>query len=90
MVNKSIIFNGKKIRKILQDGQRYFSVVDLIFVLTDSINSRDYWCKVKMRELENGIELLTFCQQLKLQSSDGKKYLTNCANKQEIIINEKQ
>ncbi len=63
------------------DDEWFFSVVDVVAVLTDSVNPRDYWFKMKKRvHSEDGIELLTLCRQLKLESSDGKKYSTDCAN----------
>ena len=86
MVNNSTIFQGKKIRKTIHEGELYFSVIDVVFVLTDSINPNDYWYRLKKREEESSkIQLSTFCRQLKLKSQDGKYYLTDCANKQEIL-----
>ncbi len=76
-----VIFQDKKIRRIWHDGQWFFSVVDIIQVLTDSPDAKDYWYRLKKRELESsGVELSTFCRQLKLPSSDGKYYKTDCAN----------
>lgn len=55
-------------------------------VLTDSANPRDYWYKMKIRvKNEDEAELSTFCRQLKLESSDGKKYNTDCANTESIF-----
>ena len=77
------LFGEKTIRTHF-DGQAeewYFSVVDVVEALTDSLNPRDYWFKMKQRvKLEDGIELSTLCRQLKLTASDGKKYNTDCAN----------
>lgn len=81
-----VLFRGKKIRRILHEGEWFFSVVDIIGVLTESKKPRDYWYRLKMREKEfSDIELSTFCRQLKLKSSDGKEYLTDCANKKGIF-----
>jgi DNA-damage-inducible protein D len=81
METKIAVFKGKQIRKIMYNNEWWFSVIDVIGVLTDSVNSRDYWFKMKVREKsESGIELSTKCRQLKLESSDGKKYETDCAN----------
>ena len=78
---KIAIFRGSKIRKTIYQNEWYFSVVDIIAVLTESENPRDYWYKMKVRvKGEEGAELSTFCRQLKLQSADGKKYETDCAN----------
>ncbi|HLD55765.1 MAG TPA: Bro-N domain-containing protein, partial [Candidatus Nanoarchaeia archaeon] len=83
---KLIIFEGKKIRKILHNKEWYFSVIDVIFALTDSSDSKDYWYRLKKREAESSsIELSTICRQLKLESSDGKFYSTDCANKEGIF-----
>ena len=64
----------------------YFSVVDVVEVLTESTNPRDYWFKMKQRvKLEDGIELSTICRQLKLPAPDGKMRLTDCANVQSLF-----
>ena len=83
---KIAIFKGRKIRKVLYQNEWWFSVIDVVAVLTDSANSRDYWYKMKVRvKDEDGVELSTFCRQLKLESSDGKKYSTDCANTEGIF-----
>jgi prophage antirepressor-like protein len=77
------LFEEKKVRTYWDESTEewYFSVIDVIEILTDSANPRDYWFKMKQRvTLEDGIELSTTCRQLKLVSSDGKKYATDCAN----------
>jgi len=80
------IFRGKKIRKTLHSNEWWFSVVDVVGALTDSVNPRDYWYKMKIREKsESGIELSTFCRQLKLQSPDGKRYETDCADTEGVL-----
>src|SRR3989344_1969035 len=76
-----IVFQDKKIRRIWQDNEWFFCVVDVVEALTESTDAKDYWYRLKKRELESvGIELSTFCRQLKLQSSDGKYYSTDCAS----------
>jgi len=82
------LFEEQKIRTDWDDTSQewYFSVVDVVEVLTASVNPRDYWFKMKQRvKLEDGIELSTICRQLKMLSSDGKKYLTDCANVQSLL-----
>ena len=75
------IFSGKSIRRKLIEDKWFFSVVDVVCALTDSENPRDYWYKMKIREKESSeTELSTFCRQLKLRSSDGKEYETDCAD----------
>ena len=85
---KITLFEGKKIRRHWDKKKEvwYFSVVDIIETLTDSVNPRDYWFKMKLRvKGEDGAELSTICRQLKLESSDGKKYLTDCADVESIL-----
>jgi len=78
---RMVVFGAKQIRRTLKDGEWFFSVVDIVGALTDSENPRDYWYRMKQREKESsGIELSTFCRQLRLTSSDGKTYKTECVN----------
>ena len=78
---KIALFEGKKIRKIIYNNEWWFSVVDVVETLTNSSDSRDYWYRMKVRvKSEDELELSTICRQLKLESSDGKKYETDCAN----------
>ena len=83
MENSNIVpsFEGKEIRKVWQDEQWYFSVVDVIEVLTDSPIPRNYWNILKKREPQ----LHTICMQLKLKSADGKYYKTDCANTEGVF-----
>ncbi|MFH1145719.1 MAG: Bro-N domain-containing protein [bacterium] len=83
---KIALFKGKKIRKALYQNEWWFSVIDVVEALTDSINPRDYWFKMKIRiQNDDGIQLSTICRQLKLVSTDGKKYETDCANTEGIF-----
>ncbi len=79
------LFKGKKIRKIIHENEWYFSVIDIVEVLTNSVNPRDYWFKMKARVEEEEFQLSTICRQLKLESTDGKKYKTDCANTEDIF-----
>ena len=86
ITNSLIVFQGKKIRRIWHNDEWHFSVVDVVAVLTDSADAKDYWYRLKQREKESsGIELSTFCRQLKLAASDGKYYETDCANTESIF-----
>ncbi|MBU0628580.1 MAG: Bro-N domain-containing protein [Nanoarchaeota archaeon] len=81
-----VVFQDKKIRRIWQNSEWYFSVIDVVGALTDSVDAKDYWYRLKKRELESsGIELSTFCRQLKLPSNDGKYYTTDCANTESLF-----
>ena len=83
---KIAFFRKKEIRKTIYKNEWWFSVVDVISALTDSANPNDYWYRMKVRvKDEDGIELSTTCRQLKLESSDGKKYETDCANTEGIF-----
>ncbi len=79
-------FQGKGIRRTWHNEEWWFSVVDVIAALTDSADAKDYWYRLKKREAESsGIELSTFCRQLKLPSADGKQYQTDCANTESLF-----
>ncbi|MFH1979737.1 MAG: Bro-N domain-containing protein, partial [Patescibacteria group bacterium] len=80
--NKSIIiFEDTPVRRIWVEKEQkwYFSVVDIIKILTDSPTPRQYWSKIKDREFKQ-FQLSPIWVQLKLKSADGKKYLTDCAD----------
>lgn len=81
------LFNGKEVRTEWDEdkGDWYFSVVDVVGVLTDSTDARKYWNKLKQRLKEEGSELVTFCHQLKLQSADGKKYATDVLDTKGVL-----
>jgi prophage antirepressor-like protein len=78
--NKIVVFESKKIRRIWHQQEWYFSVVDVCGALTDSSDPGAYWRKFKQRLTEEGSQVVTFCHGLKLETPDGKKYLTDCAN----------
>jgi len=83
---KIALFKGNKIRKTFYNNEWWFSIIDVVEALTGSINPRDYWFKMKIRvKNEDGVELSTNCRQLKLVSSDGKKYETDCADTEGIF-----
>jgi hypothetical protein len=85
-INKIAIFQKKEIRKQLHGGEWWFSIVDVICALTNSNRSRAYWSAMKTRvKQDDGIQLSTFCRQLKLESADGKKYATDCANTEDLF-----
>ncbi|HSW54341.1 MAG TPA: Bro-N domain-containing protein [Ignavibacteriaceae bacterium] len=83
---KIVIFKSKEIRKTFYKKEWWFSVIDVIEALTDSVNPRDYWFKMKIRvKEEDGFQLSTICRQLKLVATDGKKRATDCANTEGIF-----
>ena len=85
------LFENKKIRTAWDEEAEewYFSVVDVVGVLTDQATQRsasNYWAKLKQRLNEEGAtELLTNCQQLKMTAADGKKRLTDVANTEQLL-----
>jgi len=83
---KIALFIGKKIGKTLFQDEWWFSVIDVIEALTDSDRPSVYWTAMKARvNSDDGIQLSTICRQLKLESTDGKKYETDCANTEGIF-----
>ena len=81
MKHDVISFDESKIRKIWHNDEWYFSVVDVIGILTESVSPRKYWTKLKEREKQ----LETICLQLKMKSKDGKNYNTDCANTEGVF-----
>ena len=81
------LFEAKKVRTIWDDKDEkwYFSIVDVVAVLTDSPNPRKYWSVLKTRLKKEGSELTTNCSQLKMRSADGKMYLTDVADTQQLL-----
>ena len=84
--NKLVIFQSKEIRRTWYNDDWYYSIIDVVGALTNSINSRDYWYKMKIRmSNEDKTELSTICRQLKLPADDGKLRETDCANTEGIF-----
>jgi len=84
--HKLAVFQDKTIRRILHQGEWWFSIVDVIQVLTDSNIPRRYWSDLKRKLSEEGADqLYEKIVQLKLESTDGKKYATDCANTETLF-----
>ena len=82
------IFENYKIRRHYDEQTEtwYFSVVDVVGALTDSVNPRDYWFKMKIRvKSEDGLEPSTICRQLKMKSPDGKMRNTDTAEVEGLL-----
>ena len=81
------LFDEKLVRTVWDDEQEkwYFSVVDVVEVLTDSPNPRKYWSVLKNRLLKEGSELTTNCSQLKMLSRDGKYYKTDALDTEQLF-----
>src|SRR3989339_2208595 len=83
-----IVFQGKGIRRLWYNNEWYYSVVDIIAVLTEQENfqtARKYWNKLSQRLKEEGSEVVTNCHRLKLPAADGKFYETDCASTKTIF-----
>lgn len=85
--DKLAVFEDKQVRRVFHNGEWYFSIIDIIEVLTDSSNPRRYWSdlKIQLAENEGFVQLYGKIVQLKLESIDGKKYLTDTANTETIF-----
>lgn len=81
------LFEERKVRTVWDDEQEkwYFSIVDVVAVLTDSPNPRKYWSVLKTRLKKEGSELTTNCSQLKMKSTDGKYYKTDVADTEHLF-----
>ena len=87
MDDKIQIFEDKRIRTAWNEETEewYFSVVDVVSVLTDSVDGRKYWNKLKQRLKEEGNETVTNCHQLKMKATDGKMRLTDVADTEQLL-----
>lgn len=87
MDNEIKLFEGKQIRSAWDNEKEewYFSIIDIVGVLTDSKNPGAYWRKLKQRLKEEGNEVVTICHTLKMQAADGKMRKTDVADMQGIF-----
>jgi hypothetical protein len=81
------LFEEKKVRVVWNQEEEkwYFSIVDVIGVLTESPNARRYWSVLKTRLKKEGSKLTTNCSQLKMKATDGKFYKTDVANTEQLF-----
>lgn len=81
------LFENRQVRSYWDAEQErfYFSIVDVVAILTDSPNPRKYWSVLKTRLKKEGSELATNCSQLKMQSADGKYYKTDVADTEQLL-----
>ncbi len=86
-MDKIQLFESKQIRSHWDDDNEiwYFSVVDVVEILTQSSSHRKYWNKLKQRLREEGNETVTNCHQLKMKASDGKMRLTDVADTEQLL-----
>jgi len=85
--NSIILFNQKQIRRIWDEEKElwYFSIIDIVEILTESPRPRKYWSALKTKLKQEGSELSQKVGQLKLESLDGKKYLTDVADTETLL-----
>ena len=85
--NKIKLFESQKVRTVWNEDEEewYFSVVDVIQILTQSIDSAAYWRKLKQRLKLEGNETVTNCHALKMQAADGKMRLTDCLSTEQLL-----
>ena len=81
------LFEGKQVRIVWDAEQEkyYFSIVDVVKVLTDSVDATAYWRKLKQRLKEEGNESVTNCHGLKMPAVDGKNRLTDVADLEQLL-----
>jgi hypothetical protein len=85
--NRIQLFENKRIRTAWDADKQewYFSIVDIVGVLTDSPNPRKYWSVLKTRLKNEGSQLTTICSQLKMKAADGKRYNTDVADTEQLL-----
>ena len=81
------LFESKNVRSQWDSEKEiwYFSVIDVIEILTGSSIPKRYWSDLKMKLTKEGSQLYDFIVQLKLEAADGKKYATDCLNTQNLL-----
>ena len=81
------LFEQKQVRSVWNDNDEkwYFSIVDVVGILSDSPNPNNYWKVLKSRLKKEGSQLVTDCNQLKMLSSDGKYYKTDVADTEQLF-----
>lgn len=81
------LFEDKKVRTVWDGEQEkwFLSIIDVIEILTDSPNARKYWSVLKTRLKKEASQLVTICNQLKMQSADGKLYKTDVADVEQLF-----
>jgi DNA-damage-inducible protein D len=81
------LFESKQVRSVYDEKEQkwYFSVVDIIGILTESADPRNYWKVLKSRLLKEGSQSVTKCNQLKLRAPDNKYYLTDVADTEVLL-----
>lgn len=81
------LFEEKQVRSLWNEDEEkwYFSIVDIVLILTESVDANAYWRKLKQRLKEEGNESVTNCHALKMQAADGKMRLTDVADTEQLF-----
>jgi len=81
------LYENKKVRTVWDEEKEcwWFSIVDVVGILTESVDGRKYWNKLKQRLKDEGSELVTNCHQLKMKASDGKMRITDVATVEQLF-----
>jgi hypothetical protein len=82
-----VLFEEKQVRRVWNEQEQrwYFAIVDVVTVLTGSINPGAYWRKLKERLKKEGNETVTNCHGLKMPAADGKMRVTDAANTEQLL-----
>ncbi len=83
--DKLVVFNGKGIRRVLYNGEWFFSITDVVEVLTDSFDPKQYIKKVRQRDTELNLKWGTICTPLEMLTKDGKRRYISCANTEGVF-----
>jgi DNA-damage-inducible protein D len=83
--NKIVLFQEKQVRRAWHDDQWYFSVIDIVEILTDSPKPKRYWTDIKRRSEKESGQGYAFCVPLKIEAKDGRNRLTDCANTEGVL-----
>jgi len=85
--NSVVLFNQKRVRRFYDEKKEtwYFSIIDVIEVLTDSTIPKRYWSDLKNKLKGDGSEVYEKIVQLKFVASDGKKYMTDCFSTEDLL-----
>jgi len=86
-MNNLVLFEEKQVRRIWNEADQkwYFAIVDVVSVLTDSVNPGAYWRKLKERLKKEGNETVTDCHAFKMTAADGKQRLTDAADAEQLL-----
>lgn len=83
--NRVVLFQEKQIRRVWHKERWFFSVVDIIGILSESSQPNRYWADMKKRAIKESHQPFAFCEQLKMRANDGKERLTDVADTEGVL-----